>query len=342
MMPLDAINPFEYFYSTDLNVFNITDVFVGGSVIPLISIITGYILSQYRYKERKYLGKVLLIVFILTIIGTMLIFGADMMPFVVLIAFIGLFFLGRPWIITLAASVMLFVLHLMINVVLEIIVGLNSNIQYVYSGIQQVNEYVSTYLSNDYLSIINLNVETLTSGGLETLYSGLFIILPWILLGIAFNEMNVLNFMRTSPYLSGAMIIVLLAGGIATKLIQILSLGTITGETLGEGFGGPTTAVGYFLVLLYISSVLPKTIFNIFVNLGKRGLTAYFIFNIIMMFIFYGFGLSMYGETSVQILLIIVIALYILLVIIMNVFETYRIKGLEVIFQTNKKMNENN
>lgn len=342
MMPLDAINPFEYFYSTDLNVFNITDVFVGGAVIPLISIIIGYILSQYLYKGRKYLAKVLALVLIIIVLGTILIYGSDMMPFVILMAFIGLLFAGRNWVITLASSMILFVLHLMVNVVLEIINGLNSNIQYVYSGIQQVNNYVGTYRSTDYLSIINLNVETLTSGGWESLYSSVFIILPWILLGIAFKEMNILNFMRSNPYISGAIIIVLLAGGIATKLIQILSLGTITGETLGEGFGGPTTAVGYFLVLLYVSSIMPKAVFNTFVSLGKHGLTAYFIFNIIMMFIFYGFGLSMYGETSVQVLLVIVTALYILLVILMNILMKYNINGIELIFQTNKKMNENN
>lgn len=342
MMPLDTINPFEYFYGTDLNVFNITDVFVGGSVIPLISIIIGYLLSQYRYNGRKYLAKVLVFVLLLITLSTILIYGSDMMPFVILMAFIGLIFVGRHWIITLASSLMLFALHLMINVVLEIITGLNSNIQHVYSGIQQVNNYVSTYRSTDYLAIMNLNVETLTNGGFETFYSSIFMILPWILLGIAFKEMNILNFMRTNPYLSGALIIVLLAGGIATKLLQILSLGSITGETLGEGFGGPTTAIGYFLVLLYISSAMPKVVFNVFVNLGKHGLTAYFIFNIIMMFIFYGFGLSMYGETSVQILLIIVVALYILLTILMNIFMKSRINGIELIFQTNKKMNENN
>lgn len=340
MMPLDVINPFEYFFGTDLNVFNIVNVFTGGSVIPLVSIIIGYLLSEYQYKGRKHLAKVLAIVFLIVLLNAVLIFGFDMIPFVILIAFIGLIFIGRHWIITLAASLILFALHLMVNVVLEIIGSLNSSIKHMYSGIQQVNEYASTYRSNDYLSMINLNIDTLTSDGGATLYSAVFIVLPWILLGIALYEMNILNFIKQSPYLSGAILIVLLAGGIATKLIQILTLGTITGETLGEGFGGPTTAIGYFLLMLYISSGIPKSVFNLLANMGKRGLMAYIIFNILMMFIFYGFGLSMYGEISVQILLLIVIALYVLLIILMNTLVKYNIKTIEVIFLTNEKMKE--
>lgn len=340
MMPLDAINPFEYFFGTDLNVFNIVNVFTGGSVIPLVSIIIGYMLSQYQHNGRKYLAKVLAVVFLIILLNTVFIFGFDVLPFVILMAFIGLIFVGRHWIITLAASIVLFALHLMVNVVLEIIGSLNSNIQYVYSGIQQVNEYVSTYRSSDYLSIVNLNIDTLMSDGGASLYSAVFIILPWILFGIALYELNILKFIKESPYLSGAILMVLLAGGIATKLIQILSLGAITGETLGEGFGGPVTAIGYFLLMLYISRGIPHSVFNGIANMGKRGLSAYIIFNILMMFIFYGFGLSMYGEISVQMLLLIVFASYVLLFILMNIIVKYEIKTIEVIFLTNKKMKE--
>lgn len=255
-------------------------------------------------------------------------------------AFIGLIFIGRHWIITLAASLVLLTLHLMFNVVLEIITGLNSNIQHMYSGIQRVNEFISTYRSTDYLAIINMNIDILTGNGLDSLYSAIFIILPSILLGIALRELNFSRFIKESPYISGGIIMVLLAGGIATKLLQVLSLGTITGETLGEGFGGPVAAIGYFMFLVYIADSIPKPVFDLFFNLGRYGLTSYIVFNILMMFIFYGFGLAMYGQISVQLLLLIVAALYILVLIASNVMNKYNISAVEQTFLINKKMKQ--
>jgi len=338
MMPLNEINPFEYFFGGDLNVFNIVDIITGGSVLPLISIIIGYLLSQYGYTGKKHLVKVLVIAFVLLSLNAVLIFGFDQLPFVILMAFIGLIFVGRHWIITLAVSLILFALHLMFNVVLEIITGLNSNIQHMYSGIQQVNEFISTYRSTDYLAMVNMNIDILTGIGTEGIYSVVFVMLPSVLLGIALKELNFTGFIKDSPYISGGIIMVLLAGGIAVKLLQVLSLGTITGETLGEGFGGPVTAIGYFMILVYISDAVPKPVFNLFYNLGKYGLTSYILFNILMMFVFYGFGMAMYGQISIQMLLFIVSAIYILLIIFANLMAACNIQALEQTFQTNKKM----
>lgn len=340
MMPLNELNPFEYLFGRDLNVFNITNIITGGSVIPLISIIIGYMLSQYGYTGKKHLAKVLGIAFIILLLNAVLIFGFDALPFVILMAFIGLIFVGRHWIITLAASLVLFALHLMFNVVLEIITGLNSNIQHMYSGIQRVNEFISTYRSTDYLAIINMNIDTITNNSLDSLYGAIFIILPSILLGIALRELNFSKFIKDSPFISGGIIMALLAGGIATKLLQVLSLGTTAGETLGEGFGGPVTAIGYFMILAYIADSIPKPVFKLFSNLGRYGLTSYIVFNILMMFIFYGFGMAMYGQISVQMLLLIVTALYILLLFASNVMAKYNISALEQTFLINKKMKQ--
>lgn len=340
MMPLNEINPFEYFFGRDLSVYNIVDIITGGSVLPLISIIVGSLLSQYGFKGKKHLAKILGIALVILTLNTVLIYGFDTMPYVILTAFIGLFFIGRHWIISLAASLTLFALHLMFNVVLEIITGLNSNIQHMYSGIQRVNEFTSTFRSTDYLSIVNMNVDILTGSGADSLYNAVFIILPSILLGIALKELDFARFIKDSPFISAGIIMVLLAGGIATKLLQVLSLGTITGETLGEGFGGPVTAIGYFMLLAYLADNIPKPLFNLFYNLGRYGLTSYIIFNILMMFIFYGFGLALYGQISIQMLILIVAALYTLLIILANAMAKYNIWSLEQTFQTNKKMKQ--
>src|SRR5699024_12752489 len=117
---------------------------------------------------------------------------------------------------------------------------------------------------------------------------------------------------RTIQFISAVIIMVLLAGGISTKLIQILMLGSITSETLGEGFGGPVTAIGYFMLLAYIAGSIPEPVFNIFYNMGRYSLSVYILFNIFMMFFFYGLGLLMYGDVLLCIMIIFFLALYFL------------------------------
>lgn len=333
MLPLNDINPFEYFFGADLNIYNIINIFTGGSVIPLIALIVGYILSKYQTVEKRQIAKYLAIILGIIGLSSVLIFPFDNMLFLVLMTFVSLIFVGRPWVITFAAGIALFAVHLLLNVVLEITRGLNSNIQHVYSGIQQVNEYISIYRSSDYLAIINQNIDYLTGDITGTIILMLFMILPWLLIGVGLHQLSLETFMKDSPYLSGAMVIVLLTGGILTKLIQILLLGNITGETLGEGFGGPVLALGYFLLLMYAGSHVPKAIFKGFVNLGRQSLSAYILFNVLMMFIFFGFGLALYGQISVQVLLFIVLGLYCLILLLLNFLSIRKLKLIEAIFR---------
>src|SRR5699024_1063539 len=115
LVPLNEINPFEYFFGSELNIFNITDIITGGSVIPLIGIITGFLLSQYGNTGKKHLAKVLFIVLIILTLNAVLISGFDKMPFIILMAFICLIYIGRHFIIFLSSSLILFALRLLFH-----------------------------------------------------------------------------------------------------------------------------------------------------------------------------------------------------------------------------------
>src|SRR5699024_1381286 len=67
MMPLNEINPFEYFFGGDFNVFNIVYIITGGSCIS----------------------------FFFLILNAFLTFVFDLLLFVFLLAFFVLLFLGR-------------------------------------------------------------------------------------------------------------------------------------------------------------------------------------------------------------------------------------------------------
>ena len=333
MLPLNEVNPFEYFFGLDLQVFNLINILTDGTVLPLLAIISGYLLNMHQDVQKRILSKNIVILSLVLLFSSILLFPFDHIILLSLMLFVGLIFIGKHWIFTLAAGLILFIIHLLINVVLEIIQGLNSNIQHMYSGIQTVNEYLSIYRSSDYLAMVNNNLDVLLDQPINSIILAVFTILPWILIGIALNQVKLETFFKDSPYLGIAFIMVLILGGLSVKLIQVLTLGNIVGESLGEGFGGPVLAVGYFMFLMYMANLIPEFLKRYFVSMGKYGISLYLIFNIIMMFIFYGIGFTLYGEITVQIMILLVTGIYCFFILLCQLLKKKNTPLIESIFR---------
>src|SRR5699024_8956286 len=152
--------------------------------------------------------------------------------------------------------------------------------------------------SSDYLAMVNNNLDVLLGQPINSIILPVCTILPWILIAIALNQVKLETLFNDSLYHEIAFIMVFILIELSAKLIQVLTLGNIVGELLGEGFGGPVLAVGYFMFLMYIANLLPEFLKKYFVSVGKYGISLYLIFNIIMMFIFYGIGFTLYGEIT--------------------------------------------
>ncbi|GAB3064606.1 DUF418 domain-containing protein [Salinicoccus sesuvii] len=337
MMPFEAVNPYEYLSGSNLSSYQILDIFIGGAVVPLVALAVGYTIHTFRDHGISNLFKITVFILIIGIIQTIFIFGFDFLPGLALMTLIALFFLRTGFVATFVSGMALFLFHLIMNVLVGFFANVGSSSDIVYTALQDVNTYTSVFANTDYFAIIGLNIEILTSNVASSLYALVFTILPWILVGMSLGKIGIAKFTKSNLLLTTLLFLVLAGGGMAIKIIQVLTLGSYSGRLLAENFGGPVLALGYFILLILLSVIAPVRTLDILSRIGRYALTLYILSNILFMFIFYGIGLRLYGEVEIVGMVWIVLVIYIFIMVLAAVMHRYRIGSLENLFTNNSE-----
>lgn len=335
MMPFDAINVYEYLSGNELQSYHLLNIFTGSAVLPLIALITGHMLNHYRDLGLPDLAKIILSIFAIGLLQTVFLFAYDFLPVLALAALAGVLFLKARWYVPLISAAILYGFHMFVNVLPDVLENIGSPTDKMYSAIQTVNDHTSVFRSSDYFAIISQNIEIMSGDVSGTMYTLVFTVLPWLLLGIALGKMDIGGLFGTNPLLTVAMFITLSGGGLALKMIQVVTLGTYSGTLIADNFGGPVLAIGYFILLIYFAGVLPGKVQNIFVPAGSRILTMYVLSNIILVFIFYGVGAGAYADSSILSMVMIMTVVYAAVIGVGFLFQKYKIFGIESLFADN-------
>lgn len=335
MMPFDAINIYEYLNGDELRSYHLLNIFTGSAVLPLLALLTGYMLNHYRGAGIGNIAKILVAVFAIGTLQAVFIFAYDFLPGLALMALAGLLFLKPRWYVPMVSSIVLFGFHMAVNVMPDILENIGSPTDKIYSAIQTVNDHTSVFRSSDYFAILSKNIEIFTGDIAGGMYALVFTVLPWILLGIALGKLDIRTLLGSNQLLTIAMFITLAGGGLGLKMIQVVTLGTYSGTLLADNFGGPVLALGYFILLVYLADVSPGKLHNLFVPLGGRSLTMYIFSNVILIFIFYGIGFTAYSDVTILTMVIIMTALYAVLIGTGFLFQKFEISGIESLFANN-------
>lgn len=337
MMPYEALNPYEYLSGSNLSTFQVLDIFIGGAIVPLVALATGYLINAFRYYGIGNLAKVAAFVLALGIVQTFFIFAFDFLPGLVLMALVALLFLKAHWAVSLLAALLLFFFHLTANVLVGFFASVGSPTDIIYTAMQDVQEFTSVFRSTDYFAIIALNIELFSRNVISTLYGLLFTVLPWLLVGMSLGRLDIVRFIRSNPVMHIILFIVLAGGGMAIKMIQVLTLGSYSGRLLAENFGGPVLALGYFLLMMYLTTIVPSSVLEVFRRMGRYFLTLYILSNVVFMMIFYGIGAGMYGEMEIAAMIWTVLIILVFLMVLATVMHRYRIRSIEDLFTHNSE-----
>lgn len=328
-IPLDVINPYEYFYGAERTHFQIMNIFIGGAAVPLAAVAGGYMLMTFKDHPLVNIILTLVVMFIISVISAVFLFGFDPLPGILLMLIPAASFIRTDKRIVLGSFVLLLLLHIIVNGLMVVLSGLNSPGDIIYSSIQEMNRFSGTFRSSDYFAIVGLNLEVFFTYQLNEWFMWILGILPWTLLGIVLYMFNVAELFRNNGMLMITITVALLLGGLVIKMIEVISLGSFTAAEFAERFGGPLLGTGYFMLLFLIFNLLPEKLSAVFGAAGEKGLTVYILSNVIMAIASYGIGFTLYGEVSIGSMIFIIIVIYAFLLVIMNVLRHYGIKTLE-------------
>lgn len=289
LMPIHLVNPYEYFYGRELKEFQVYQIFFGGVMLPLASLIIGYIVTKKENVVKPLILSTLVLFFI-----SLMFNGQDVLFLAALSGFIVLLLRHYSMLVSLIAMALLVITHIFIDVLIPALNALNtSNI--VYSAIQKFNDYVSIFRTSDLIEYATLNFSAIKDQPLLMLF--IFISIPSALIGSIIARTKLKETLNTGMFI--VFTVVFLIGGLAMKMIEVLSLGSMSSTLIGEYIGGPMLAIGVFLLFSIISEHLPIELSKNISGLGNLAILSYLIFSILMIIVFYGIGFKLYGEVEI-------------------------------------------
>ena len=329
MMPYSATNPYEYFQSTELMTYELLNIFIGGTTVPFLALIIGYTMSYMHHIKPSRLLKTGIILMLGSILIAVFIFGFEQFPFIMFASIVAILFLRSHWTVLLISSNVIYILYIMASILPSYLSTIVSNYDGIYSAIQEITEYTRVFSSSDYFAIIGLNFSLFTENFLESIYASMFTVLPWILVGIFAQKIQVKKVIEEHTLMFFILFATLVSSSIALKLIQMFALGSYSGSLISDNIAGPLLAISYFLFIAFIINVVPKEWTYPLEMLGKHALTAYLISHIINFIIYYGVGFAMYGEVSLMRNLTTTFLMFIIFLLLANIAERFKVKTIE-------------
>src|SRR5690625_7866686 len=79
-IPLDVINPYEYFYGAERTHFQIMNIFIGGATVPLAAVAGGYMLMTFPAPPLVNIIWTRGAMFIISVIPAVFLSGFDPLP----------------------------------------------------------------------------------------------------------------------------------------------------------------------------------------------------------------------------------------------------------------------
>ncbi|MDK6863765.1 DUF418 domain-containing protein [Nosocomiicoccus ampullae] len=328
LLPIIYVNPYEYLYGRELRSFQLYHLIFSGVMIPLLSLVTGLIISRQEYDKVTVLKRLSLV--FLVLLGCSVLFNGFIILFVIpLSGMVVLFFRENSLIISLITAVILLVLYLVVWTIIPALTSVSTN-DIIYSSIQQLNNYLGVYREKDIISMIELNVSSIRAMDFFSLF--MFVSLPFTFIGSILERIDIEKYFKTKGFI---LTLVVLTSALFIKMIEVLSLGSRSGKLIGENIGGMMLGFALFLTIILLVEQAPKFATLLFEIPGKYVLFLFIVFNFLMSIIFYGIGFNYYGEVTVATLVLIIFIILIVLYAIMLILNKFKITLLEI-FKSNR------
>ncbi|MDN4492272.1 DUF418 domain-containing protein [Ureibacillus aquaedulcis] len=308
------------------------DIYVQSSFYPLFSMLFGYGLAmQYMKAERtgtnfyKFAPKRLVLLLILGLLHAFFIWWGDILTMYAFCGFFLILFLrfGSGWLLTFG-----FVINGIMQIFfigIYVLAGIaNMEFEEPAVDIAMINNAITAYGIGSWTEAFLQRLNDLSvQMGISMWITSLLTILPYMLIGAAFAKWRLIERGKELMRLWIPLTIACLALGLFIKNAPILFTRTYLLDYLKVYVGGPILSIGYIglIVCLCMIPVMPKLLKPL-AKAGRMSLTLYIMQSIICSLVFYDFGFGLYGKVDVQMGVYIAIGIFVIQVIIAELWFT--------------------
>lgn len=324
--PMIHVRLTEYLSTpADLNAEKMLTIFIQGSFYPLFAWLFGYGLQMQMTKANE-LGqnfiktgsRRLAILLVIGLLHAFLIWFGDILIMYAVMGFLVLLMLKLKPILKMIISVVLFSGFTFLMIGIYWLVDKAGGTDFsAFTDIVQVKSSVEAYGNGSWMEAFNQRLSDL-SIQLSPLmwFQSLVTILPFMLAGAAASQWKLIENAKKLKVLWSILLVVGISVGLFLKFQIYDEEQTMFGYALGTLLGAPILTIGY-TALIVLLACIPNMlkILTLFQLVGRMSMTTYLMQSIIQSLLFYGFGLGLYGTLSIENLMIIAIAIFIIQII---------------------------
>ncbi|MBP2241123.1 uncharacterized protein J2Z40_001685 [Cytobacillus eiseniae] len=325
--PFMYIDPLEYWSgAVDQSIYTFLDLFVQASFYPLFALLFGYGLMIMRersllkgYSFGQIATRRLSLLLFIGMIHAFLIWHGDILITYALMGFLFLLFMrlnGKNLIII---GIVLYVIPNLLMVLLVFAsLFIVSGDALSLTDPAQVEASFQAYQNGSFTEItVQRFKDWYFANNLGTFFVMIISILPLFLIGGGVAKLKWLEepkkHQRKLIIIASTALII----GLLLKLLPMFTAHNFATNYVQDAFGGPLLAIGYGLVIaLIIENETMKKLLYPLSFVGKLSLSNYLLQSIVATFIFYQYGLGLYGKVSLATGTVIVLIIYIMQLLI--------------------------
>ncbi|ANU22682.1 DUF418 domain-containing protein [Planococcus donghaensis] len=340
--PLSYIDPYKWFNgSVNEEIYLVIDIFIQASFYPLFAMLFGYGLAM-QYMRAEAIGrpfmplafKRLTVLLLFGVIHAFLIWYGDILITYAVMGFllIGLIRLPSSWLMSFGAVIYM-VPHLLMQAILFIAATADPN---TYVGYMEIESSIQSYQTGNFAEIFSQRLADWSySNNLVRYVFLIFTILPFLMFGAAAAKWRLIERTKEKQTLWIVLAIIPLLIGLVLKSTPYVFGTNYAFVYLQDIFGGPLVAIGYAAVIaLTVQNQRLQKLFSPIAKVGRMSLTTYITQSILATFIFYSYGLGLYGKVDLLTGSLIAFGIFVVQIIFAELwFEKFSRGPLEILWR---------
>ncbi|SFA79425.1 MULTISPECIES: DUF418 domain-containing protein [unclassified Bacillus (in: firmicutes)] len=332
--PFLHIDPITWWDSqVDQVIYKFIDIFAQASFYPLFSMLFGYGLIILRERTVKkglsfpiIAARRLVTLLVLGIVHAFLIWDGDILILYAVIGLLSLIFLRMSGKKLMLTGILLYTIsNLLLSLLTFIIVMMNPEEPFNIADLSKADAAIEVYQNGTFSEITDQRIsEWYEVYNLYSLPIMLFTFLPYLLFGAGVGKVGVLADVPKYKRKLLMTFIFLFPFGLLLKCLPYIMVHNYATDYMQDAFGGVMLAISYACAIALVMEKEKMKKFLLYLApVGKLSMSNYLLQSIFTTFVFYSYGLGMYGKFSLAEGTILAISFFILQVILSHFWVKY-------------------
>ncbi|WP_064092212.1 DUF418 domain-containing protein [Rossellomorea aquimaris] len=329
--PFLYIDPYTWWKTPeDIALYPWIDVLIQASFYPLFAIVFGYGLAiQQQRADSKgisfYLFGIrrLLVLLVFGCVHAFLIWSGDILINYAIFGLLLLLFMRFKGKVLLWIGGLLFLLpQLFFSILLVLMTFADPTGVQHFTNIVALQDSVAAYSSGSFSDIMNQRFQDWYAvNSPENILFLLLSILPMMMIGAGASKLRLLEKVEQYKYRWMVIGVSAFMIGVIVKLLPFVIDSNFAYSYIQDFFGGPFLSVSYAIILsLLLLNEKIKNWSKPIASVGRMSLTNYLFQSIIGTFIFYSYGLGLYGEVTLTTGTLLAVGIYLIQVLLSEIW----------------------